>query len=137
MENSVALQIAACAAALIGSVALLRHIFRDDPIFYASPSPKHDQFKQQDFLRMPDTKPLFGDLPFLQNIRYRLRDWTTEFMNAAAEKGDFRPLLIKIPFGNPIVLFNDPLSVEHILRTKFHIYDKVTFLMSLIMILPS
>ena len=125
MENGVAIA-ATCAAVLFGSFALLRHIYRNDPIFYHSPPP--ELFNKNDFLRIPesDTKPIVGDLPFIQNIRHRLRDWTTTFMNAAAENGDCRPLLFKLPFCHPFVLFNDPVSVEHILKTKFHIYPKVS-----------
>ncbi|KAJ3109800.1 hypothetical protein HDU97_000030 [Phlyctochytrium planicorne] len=64
--------------------------------------------------------PVIGDaISVLLNL-HRFHDWCLEI----AEANPGRTSAIMFPLDDPIIFVNDPVIVEHLLKTHFHIYEK-------------
>ncbi|KAJ3100155.1 Protein kinase alk2 [Physocladia obscura] len=97
--------------------AILAYIYREDPIF--------EQVKlKQKLNRAPGVVPFLGDLVFSIMNRHRIHDRISEMFEITNNE----PFVLKFPFFEaPLVFVNDPKVVEHVLKTKFGVYEKGPF----------
>ncbi|KAJ1563026.1 hypothetical protein HK405_003963 [Cladochytrium tenue] len=134
---------AATTAAVAALAALLLWTHWNDPLFHYPRIPHSERAAFYARKRGSTTPsggtvlprlPLVGDLPrVLANI-HRLHDAAAEMYAANAETAQIegRPILncILLPFTPPIIGSDDPAFVEHVLKTRFDVYEKGQFFFS-------
>ncbi|KAJ3328243.1 Protein kinase alk2 [Blyttiomyces sp. JEL0837] len=75
---------------------------------------------KQKLKRMPYALPILGDTVSVLLHLHEIHDYGA----MVSEKNNNETGIIKLPLTPPIVMSNDPKIVEHVLKTKFVVYDK-------------
>ncbi|KAI9320278.1 cytochrome P450 [Zopfochytrium polystomum] len=128
---------AAAAASVVSAVAIfLTYLYQDDPVFQHPPLKKQPLTDPSTIKghaptvgRSKQTLPFIGDTLYMAANFHRIHDFFTEHLNENArecsERG-VRPVgvVMKLPFSPAVISNVDPAVVEHVLKTKFPIYNK-------------
>jgi cytochrome P450 len=76
-------------------------------------------------VRMIGPVPILGDLGVVLNSRY-MDNYHDKQLDVAIRAKN-KPVHISVPFQDPVIFINDPKTVEHVLKTRFHVYEKGSF----------
>ncbi|KAJ3201838.1 Processing alpha glucosidase I [Entophlyctis luteolus] len=100
--------------AVLSAVAGVAYLFREDPPFETVKVP-------QKLRRAPGTFPFLGDTLTALTFKDSYHDMILEQFQMTNNE----PFVLKFPLMEcPLIFVNNPKDVEHILKTKFHVYEK-------------